>query len=168
MKKAFLPLLVTSALVFVFAACNKENNNNTLRVRLTDGPVDLDKVNVDLQQVQVKMDRDSAKWVFLKTRAGVYNLLALQNGVDTMIAEGDVGPGVVKEIRLVLGDSNTVVKDGIQYPLTIPSGGASGLKIKISKPMRTTLDSLIVDFDAGLSVKQEQDGYKLRPVLRVK
>ncbi len=30
------------------------------------------------------------------------------------------------------------------------------------------LETLLIDFDAALSVKQETDGYKLRPVLRIK
>jgi hypothetical protein len=161
-------LLVTVLIVLGFAACNKEESGHTLRVRLTDAPTALDEVNVDLQQVQVKMDRDSASWVSLTTKAGIYNLLDLQNGVDTLIAEGDVGAGTVKEIRLVLGNNNSVVANGETHDLTIPSGSQSGLKIKISKPMRTTLDSLVIDFDAALSVKQERDGYRLRPVLRIK
>ncbi|RYF87847.1 MAG: DUF4382 domain-containing protein [Chitinophagaceae bacterium] len=89
------PLVLVSVIVIgsLFSACNKEQDNHTLRVRLTDAPTALDEVNVDLQQVHVKMDRDSVQWVSLNTRPGVYNLLDLQNGVDTLIAEGSVGAG---------------------------------------------------------------------------
>lgn len=168
MNKHRLFFALAFAACVSFAACNKEESGHTLLVRLTDAPTALDEVNVDLQQVLVKMDRDSAAWITMKSVPGVYNLLELQNGVDTLIAEGEVGTGTVKEIRLVLGENNSVVANGETHDLTIPSGAQSGPKIKISKPMRQTLDSLTIDFDAALSVKQERDGYKLRPVLRVK
>jgi hypothetical protein len=169
--KAFR-LLALAAIVVVstFAACKKDQTNAQprLQIRLTDAPVALDEVNVELKQVIVKMDRDENKWITLPTKAGVYNLLSLQNGVTALIADGTVEQGVVKEIRLVLGSQNTVVAGGKTYPLTIPSGSESGLKIKIGKQVRQNLESLLIDFDAALSVKKDQDGYKLRPVLRLK
>jgi hypothetical protein len=162
-------LLIAAACAGTFFACNKESDNNTtLHVRLTDAPAELEEVNVDLKEINVKMASDTSSWVSLETHAGVYNLLGLQNGVDTLIASGTFPTGTVKEIRLVLGDSNSIKSNGQTYPLTIPSGSESGLKIKISKPLRTGLDSLVIDFDAGLSVKEEEDGFKLRPVIKVK
>ena len=61
-----------------------------------------------------------------------------------------------------------VKENGSLYPLTIPSGSESGLKIKIHKELRTSLDSLLIDFDAALSVRKETDGFKLRPVIKLK
>ncbi|MDP4263584.1 MAG: DUF4382 domain-containing protein [Bacteroidota bacterium] len=59
--------------------------------------------------------------------------------------------------------------DSTTYPLTIPSGSESGLKIKLAKPLHATLDSLVIDFDAALSILQTGNGdYKLKPVLRIK
>ena len=104
----------------------------------------------------------------LNTNAAVYNLLKLQNGVDTLLASGTVQTGTLKEIRLILGTNNTVVVGGTSFPLTIPSGEESGLKIKVGKNVSAGLDSLVVDFDAALSIKSEPGGYKLRPVLRIK
>jgi len=162
-------LLIAAACAGTFIiACKKESENSTLHIRLTDAPAELEEVNVDLKQVNVKMASDTSSWVSLETHAGVYNLLGLQNGVDTLIATGTFPTGTVKEIRLVLGEENTIKSGGQTYPLTIPSGSESGLKIKISKELRAGLDSLIIDFDAGLSVKEEQDGFKLRPVVKVK
>ncbi len=150
-------------------ACTKDQSSTRFHVRLTDGPTDLDAVNIDLQSVRVKLDSDSAEWVTMETKAGIYNLLDFQNGVDTSIASGNFDKGaMVKEIRLVLGTQNTVVENGDSLALIIPSGSESGLKIKIAKSLRTTMDSLVLDFDAALSVKKEQDGYKLRPVIKLK
>ena len=100
---------------------------------------------------------------------GVHDLLAYQNGVDTLLATGTFPVQVVKEIRFILGPNNTIKDGGVVYPLVIPSGSESGLKIKFSKDLRATLETVIIDFDAALSVKKEGTGdYKLRPVLKIK
>jgi len=153
-----------------FYSCSKDNNSGTsnLQVRLTDAPVAYDSVNVDIREVKVNLRDDSTGWVSLNTHAGIYNLLGLQNGVDTLLATGTVQAGTVQELRLILGSNNTVVVGGISFPLTIPSGSESGLKIKVGKNIAAGLDSLVVDFDAAMSIKLEGGGYKLRPVLRIK
>ena len=163
-KHLVLGLLLCSG-INAFQSCKKENNGlSNLQVRLTDAPAAYDQVNVDIREVRVNFRDDSTGWVSLNTNAKIYNLLALQNGVDTLLATGTVSTGIVKEIRLLLGNDNSVVVNGTSFPLTIPSGGESGLKIKVNKKLNATLETLIVDFDAALSIKVENGGYKLRPV----
>jgi hypothetical protein len=168
MKMKQLAFTLLTATSFLFFACKKEASTSTLHVRMTDAPTALDEVNIDLVQVNVKFANDTTAWVAMETTPGIYNLLGLQNGVDTLIAKGDYPSNTVKEIRFVLGDRNTVKAGGQVYPLTVPSGAESGLKIKFSKKLAAQLETLIIDFDAAMSIRQEADGYKLRPVLRVK
>ncbi len=152
-----------------FISCQKEGGQSTLHLRLTDAPATYDEVNIDLKQVQIKMADDSVSWRNLETRAGVYDLLKLQNGIDTLIGTGTFPQGTIKEVRLILGADNTITEGGTTYPLTIPSGSESGLKLKIHKTLDEETESLLVDFDAALSVKKEGSGdYKLRPVLKLK
>jgi hypothetical protein len=166
MFKFALALAVVSSMVFV--ACNKESRTSTLRVKLTDAPGDWQEVNIDLKEVNVNFSDDSTGWVSLQTKDTIYNLLGLQNGLDTLIAQGTFPTNTVKEIRLVLGNNNSIKVNGQVYPLTIPSGSTSGLKIKVNKKLNATLETVILDFDAGASVTEEQDGFKLRPVITVK
>jgi hypothetical protein len=166
-SKSFCVILVASA-ALLLSACKKDGSNSTLQIRMTDAPEDFDEVNIDLKEINVKFATDTTGWVALQTTPGIYNLLGLQNGLDTLIAQGVFPSNVVKEIRLVLGDNNTVKVAGQTYSLTIPSGSESGLKIKVSKELKADLETLLIDFDAALSVSQEIDGYKLRPVLRIK
>lgn len=173
MKKIALFLSVLALLVaVVFIACSKDNSdaNTTIKIRLTDNPVNAEKVNVDIRQVSVKFSDDSIHgWVNLNTYAGVYDLLGLQNGVDTLLAVGVIPTNVVKEIRFVLGTNNSIKVAGVTYPLTIPSGSESGLKIKVDKKLNGTLDSLLIDFDAALSIHQTGVNiYQLKPVLKIK
>ncbi|MEO6720384.1 MAG: DUF4382 domain-containing protein [Ferruginibacter sp.] len=168
MKIKQFSLVLLAVTGMLFTACKKENSSSTLNVRLTDAPTALEEVNVDIMQVNVKFASDTASWVSLQTTPGIYNLLGLQNGVDTLIAHGVFPSNVVKEIRLVLGSRNSIKADGQLFPLTIPSGSESGLKIKVDKHLQATLETLVIDFDAELSIKLEADGYKLRPVLKIK
>lgn len=162
-------LVLSLSVAGLFAACNKENDNSTLQVMLTDNPALYQEVNIDLVGVSVKLSKDTTKWVELQPVAGVYNLLGLQNGVDTLIGTLILPTSVVKEIRLVLGPNNTIKENGITYPLRIPSGAESGLKIKINKKLEATLETLIIDFDAALSIRKDGPGdYKLLPVLKIK
>ncbi|HUR67173.1 MAG TPA: DUF4382 domain-containing protein [Chitinophagaceae bacterium] len=173
MKKPFLLLLssfLTAAIILM--ACQKDNNDagsTTLKVRMTDAPINADFVNVDIREVKVNFRDDSSGWVSLNTVAGIYDLLGLQNGVDTLLAVGVIPGNSVKEIRFVLGPNNSIVVNGVNYPLTIPSGSESGLKLKINKQLSGPVDSLLIDFDAALSIHQTGNGeYKLKPVLKIK
>ena len=160
-----------AALLISITACQKDNNNGTtnLQIHLTDNPFNATEVNVDLREVRVNLRDDSTGWVILNTNAGVYNLLALQNGVDTLLATGTIPTGTLKEIRLVLGNDNSIKINNTIYPLTIPSGSESGLKIKLNKKLNASLDSLLIDFDAALSISLTGNGeYKLKPVLKIK
>ena len=164
-------LLCISALsIIVFAACKKDSGSTTdLRIHMTDAPFNASAVNVDIQQVRVNFHDDSTGWVDLATHAGIYNLLDYQNGLDTVIAQSPVPTSTLKEIRFVLGSQNSIVIDSVEYPMNVPSGSASGLKIKLNKRLNAGLDSLVVDFDAALSVHVTGEGtYQLRPVIKLK
>lgn len=175
--KKLIPILMLSLITVsaVVVSCSKnDNETSNLRVRLTDNPIDLDSVFVDVREVRVKMGDNAADslnnegWVTLTTNAGIYDLLSLQNGVDTLLAVGTVPTGSVKEIRLILGDNNRVVDTlGVSHSLRIPSGSESGLKIKVNRRLNATLETLLIDFDAALSIRKEASGYKLRPVIKL-
>jgi type 1 fimbria pilin len=172
--KSLIAISVIMASV-TFVACKKESGTTSFRVRLTDAPAQVEEVNIDLREVQVKFSQSSDTsssnngWTTLTTTPGVYNLLDFQNGLDTLIAQGNLPTGqFVKEIRLILDSNNTIKVDSSVYPLRIPSGAESGLKIKISKKLQGDLDSVVIDFDAALSIRQEANGYMLRPVVRIK
>ena len=168
LKVLFVGLLSISTIVFY--ACKKDAAKSELRVHMTDAPAAWDEVNIDLKEVQVKLSKgDTTKWLSLQTITGIYNLLEFQNGLDTVIAQGAFPTGeVVKEIRLIVGNDNSIVVAGQDYPLTIPSGAETGLKIKVHKPLQASIENILIDFDAELSIKQEADGYKLLPVIQLR
>ncbi len=160
---------------------NEAVGTGAFQIWLTDSPTDLAEVNVEILEVQIQAcqiedddDYDDLKceWLSLNTNQGVYNLLDLQDGVDTLLAEIDSLPfDLVREIRLVLGTDNFVVtNDGDTIRLRTPSGGASGLKIKacIDLSMEVDVFEVLLDFDAHKSIKELGNGdYLLKPVIKL-
>src|SRR5215218_7547036 len=135
MRSKLLTVLLVSSCLFIIS-CKKESaGSTTLKVKLTDAPASYDEVNVDIREVNIKVDGDSAAWITLPTAAGIYNLLEYQDGVDTLISQAVISGAVIKEIRLVLGSENSIKSGSEIYPLTIPSGSESGLKIKMNKTL---------------------------------
>jgi hypothetical protein len=54
--------------------------------------------------------------------SGVYDLLTLRNGADTLLAGGNVHKGSMQRIRITVGTQNSLVKDGVTYPLKSVAG----------------------------------------------
>ena len=136
-------------------------------IHLTDNPIDLEEVNIDIQQVVVK--GASGELVELETNAGVYNLLDLQNGVEELIASSAIELDEIRQIRLILGDNNTIVAGSDTFDLKVPSGSESGLKIKVCLDLEDlSFFELLLDFDAEASIHCTEDGaYILKPVIKV-
>ena len=158
-------------LLFVqLTSCDKDttNDNQTakLTVRMTDAPANYDAVMVDVQGVEVTGSGGSA--VTLTTTAKVYNLLELSNGVNALIASGDINAGTVSQIRLILGSNNTVTVGGVVHPLTTPSAMQSGLKLQINQTFEAGVEySILLDYDASQSiVLTGANEYQLKPVIR--
>ena len=168
-------LILTSILsLIIFAACKKDAvtaSEPTFELRLTDGPGDFEAVLIDVIGAEIHITKDTGKldtWITIPIKAGIYDILKLSNGVDTVLGTSTVPLADIKEIRLKLGTNNSVKVNGITSPLTIPSGGDSGLKIKFEKKMLAGVTyKVTLDFDAAKSIKEEGKGnFKLRPVLR--
>lgn len=137
----------------------------------------LEEVNLDVVHVRVKhvpyppveSDEDEGGgWHEINVEPFVVNLLELSHA-DTLIARADLPAGRYSEIRLVLGSGNHVVADGAVHDLKVPSGSASGYKIKFDERLdRGDRLDLILAFDVIDSIHRTGNGqYMLRPVIHV-
>jgi len=158
------------------SSCKKDNEttsaagNGHLTVKMTDAPADYSAVYIHVLDVRVNASTEEGGWVSVPgIRPGIYNLLELANGLDTVLADGEVAAGYISQVRLILGDSNTIVVDSVVHPLETPSAQQSGLKINVHKDLAAggTL-SLLLDFDAAKSIVETGSGkYQLKPVIRL-
>ena len=173
MKKLFFA--VCSCFILAAVSCNKDTSSTqaTLELRLTDGPAMFEEVNIDVQGAEVHVNKDTASssgWQTLAITKGVYNILKLNNGIDTILGSTKLPLGDVSQIRLILGDNNTIKVDGKVLPLVVPSSDKSGLKLKFEKKLLAGVSyKVLMDFDAAKSVKEVKKGseYKMKPVLRL-
>lgn len=133
---------------------------------MTDAPGPYTEVNIDLQAVEVIGANGNS--VMLNTKAGIYNLIDLANGKDTLIASANLEDATLQQIRLILGPNSNVVVDGDTFPLSTPSAEQSGLKLQVHQTLQAgVLYEVLIDFDANQSIVKEGNGsYKLKPVLR--
>lgn len=168
--------------VFALFACSDDDDDNNVNddrearmsVRLVDAPGDYDSVFVDVEDVLVKYSTDvegeaEGEISLDDVDAGIYNLLELTGGASVMlVADDDVPSGQISQIRLVLGDENSVVVDGQSHPLQTPSAQQSGLKIQVNQTLEAGQTyAFTLDFDVEESiVEQGNGGYLLKPVIR--
>lgn len=172
MKSLFKLSLI--ALLFIgFASCSDDDsgNNNegnaTLAIRLTDAPGDYEKVFIAVQEVEIKYN-DGRDDVNLGINAGVYDMLELTAGVNVLLFDDEVPAGNISQIRLILGENNTIVVDGEIIPLDTPSAQQSGLKIQVNETLEPgILYEFMLDFDVDKSiVAKGNGGFNLKPVIR--
>ncbi len=166
MKTKRLLLIALFALPFIFS-CKKETKTSPVQIYLIDNPTVYDSVNIHIRRMEVNVFRDTTAWIPINTKDTIVNLLDLQNGVTMLVAQGVIPQGVLKEVRFILGDGNTVVVNGVSYPMQTPSAEASGLKIKIDKKLNEVFNAFILDFDASQSIIEENGTYRLDPVIRL-
>ena len=161
-------ILAFSLAIISVCSCKKEGKTAPVRFLLTDKPAAYDSVNVHIIAIRVQVNHDDEAWIPINTKDSIYNLLDLQNGITTLIAQDTIPAGVLQQVRFVLGDGNKVVVNGISYPLATPSAEESGLKIKIGQALNETLNTFTLDFNVALSINEENGAYKLHPVIQMK
>ena len=183
-----LPALAVSLAIGLFAGCSPSPSGmsyGTIRVHLTDAPGDFESVNLVITQVSAHIadgtsgdefassdtsdTSGTSGWIVLNDTPGTYDLLTLQNGVFVTIGTGKVPAGHYTQVRLKLGAGSNVVVDGVTYPLIVPSGLQTGLKLigPFDVPANGLVD-LALDFDAARSIVQNGAGsYHLKPTVKV-
>lgn len=168
-----------------------------LSLYMTDGPGFFDKVFVEIKSVQVLVDttkdtrrndtcnwdrlgayigstlgnrKDSGLvWTNLNIKAGVYDILNLRNGVDTLLASTEIPKGALRLIRIEIGTNNSVVKDNITYPLNWPDNKPNYILIKLKghevEEFLPNKIRLWLDFDVSRSIViVNNNKFYLKPV----
>ncbi len=167
MKKLFLVAIALISLCFL--SCEDEKNAK-IEVWLTDGPGEFQEVNIDVQGVEIhSSETDNERgWQAVEVTPAIHNLQNLTNGREIMLGNLELPGGRISQIRLKLGDNNTVKVDDVIYPLNTPSAQQAGLKLQIHEILAEGITyKILLDFEAGKSVIETGSGsYSLKPVIR--
>ena len=192
-------ILTVSLLITACQKQVTPGNNSTsakqLSVYLTDDPCQYDSVFIDIRYVEVKIDtsaehmnddhfgdndndRDNdhqhhdqyGKWDTLTIRPGVYNILRLRNGIDTLLASGNIPAGKIRKIRLTLGTNNSLIKAGVSYTLNLSPGTNNYVYLKIHSEDEDEVaagqSAIWVDFNVCESIRLMGGQYYLKPFLK--
>lgn len=171
------------------------SGQQTASIYLTDAPGFFDQVLIDIKSVTVMVDTCTNRmgefedrggdgddhhggmneaacdvWDTLNIAPGIYDLLTLRNGTDTLLASGNLPSGKIVAIKIQLGPNNSLVKDSVSYPLNLPASQSIVL-IKLNggewdefKPKHCRL---WLDFDLGRSIVRVHDNeFFLNPFIR--
>ena len=153
-----------------------------LSIFMMDDPSQFTKVLIDIRQVVVEIDTASSQssqdnddqwddsycgwhrtsqnksviWDTLSITPGVYDLLQLRNGTDTLLASGQYPAGKVLKVKITLGSDNTVYTDSTTfYPLEI-WGPVPYFTINVRRENISSISSndfkLWLDFNLGRSI----------------
>lgn len=167
-------LLVTGALLgatFLSACGGGNGTTSRFSLAITDGPIDgADAVVISFDSIELKPKKGDSLVINLD-QAATINLLDYQGEVSAqLLNNAEVESGEYNWIRLGVDASASYIEvDGAQFPLVIPSGAETGLKLNRGFTLAAGGRSYFtIDFDLRKSVHQQGTGdYKLRPVLRL-
>ena len=132
MKRITINLL--ALVLIVFASCKNNNTNQTqLNVKLTDAIGDYEAIVLNIKEINVITSGGTST---LAVGDQEFDVLKFRNGRDTLIASETIPSGRLQEVRLVLENTgNYLIKDGVRYDLTTPSGQSSGVKLKVQEEL---------------------------------
>lgn len=178
-KLSEIPFLFIAVFSLMFTACDSGTDINdgtegtgTLEVLLHDAPADYEEVNVFVERVEVNNAEDDTGWVEVGAPEETFDLLELTNGAVEVIGSRELEPGKYNQIRLILNnEENSIVVDGQQHDLFVPSGEQTGVKLNINAEIKDGITyTILLDFDASRSIVErgnEQSGidYLLKPVV---
>jgi hypothetical protein len=155
--------------ISLFPQCSKEDAGNrgsaVLNVVLKDAPGLYEAVLVEVLEVQIHST--SAGWVSVDVQDSIYDLLLLQDSAIAVLGQTLVPADRISQIRLILGDDNSVQKDSVVYPLSMSSQDETGLKLNVNQVIQAgALYTLVLDFKAEESVIDQGNGeFRLKPVI---
>lgn len=184
MKQITLLFTLSLAMFLGFTSCDSTGSDGatgTMSVAMTDAPANYDSVLVTVNNIRVNKDEDAETdstesddeaeeegWVTIMDEPMEINLLELTNGNQITLGSSELETGTYSQIRLILGDNNTVTVNGETYALQTPSAQQSGLKLNVDAEVEEdAIYSLLIDFDAARSIVETGNSeYILKPVLR--
>ena len=176
--------------MLLLTGCNQEESlipesKGRINVHLTDSPfpmglvnstvVTIDRVEIR-QRLEVEPGNEETSFITIAEGEMQFDLLTLTNGISEKIASADLDPGTYDLIRLHVVDAKILLNDGTEFDLKIPSGSASGLKVKIEPAVvlqEGQTSDILLDFDVSKSFVAKGNikaghiiGFNFKPVVR--
>ncbi|MBD0825076.1 DUF4382 domain-containing protein [Aestuariibaculum marinum] len=175
--KTYLIIGISIMSLTFFNSCSDNDGENTSRVqlKLVDAPGDYEEVNVVITDIQYNSTENEDGWQSFAP-AEAYpievDLTELISGNSLLLTDQIIPSGMLKQIRLVLGDGNTLKLEGDDtlIPLSTPSAMQSGLKLNLNTELEGGFTyTFILDWVVSESIVESGStgSYNLKPVIKV-
>lgn len=166
------------SIVFIQSCSNNnENLDDTARVqlKLVDAPGDYLEVNIEIIDIQYNSSNDEEGWLSFTPESEYpinVDLTELIAGNSLLLTDQIMPSGMLKQVRLVLSDNNTLKVEGEEglISLSTPSAQHSGLKLKLDTELEAGFSyTFILDWNVQESIVQAGNSgrYNLKPVIKV-
>lgn len=155
-----MKLLYLLSLFLIFFSCKKktETKFSTYELRLIDSPGMYQNLFIDITSVEVMIQ--GIGWKTMNNKfSGLIDLLEYNNGVDLLLADKYLEQGKIIKVRILFGENNFIVKNGIYHTLILSANVQNGLIIDMDSDLKD-LDMLEewIDIDVGKSIIENNDG----------
>lgn len=156
------------ALAFFLYAC-KQAEYGSVNVNLKDGPAQYQEINIDIEKVEVLITGIKEKgWYELKTQKGIYDILSFKDVSLLLASHYHLPVGRISQVRMTLGNNNTIKNDDVHYPLLLDHG--PGEKFTFLLPaenmiIENNMLNLLIDIDSERSVlRTGVEKFRFEPV----
>jgi hypothetical protein len=178
LKSIFGTVITMMALMLMVNCDNADSNKSEtarIQLKLVDEPGDYEQVNIEIIDIQYRSTEEEENWQSFTPESGYpvnVDITELIAGNSLLLTDEVVPVGLLKQVRLVLGDNNTLKIEGEDdlIPLDTPSAQQSGLKLNLDKELEAGfVYSFLLDWNVQKSiVKAGNSGkYILKPVIKV-
>ena len=178
LKSIFGSVITMIALMLMVNCDNADNSKSEtarIQLKLVDEPGDYEQVNIEIIDIQYRSSEEDESWQSFTPESGYplnVDITELIAGNSLLLTDEVVPVGLLKQVRLVLSDNNTLKIEGEDdlIPLDTPSAQQSGLKLNLDKELEAGfVYSFILDWNVQKSiVKAGNSGkYILKPVIKV-
>lgn len=150
--------------------------SGTLQVAMVDAPaLDISSLDVTISKVQAHVtdfnnanDTSDANFQTLSTGAQTINLFPGTVKAESLLGSAMLPSGHYSQVRLFVTSATVTNRAGDKFPVTVPSGAQSGLKVNVDYTINSNnINTVLLDFDIAHSLVQEGNGqYRLKPVIR--
>jgi hypothetical protein len=165
--KTLMKLALISLFAIGIGGCDKNNDNgmSTVNANMKSIPSsNYQAVKVEVTEIQIH--NDATGWEIIDVPDQIYDLQLLQNNATVALGNIKMETGTITQVRMVLGNENSIMVNGVNSPLSISSQDETGLKVNVSQKLeRDRTYTLTLELDVNQSIVSENNTYKLRPVL---
>lgn len=150
---------------------NESYDTTLLELRLHDEPFKksgkiVTELNITVKEINIV--KDTGEIINCPTEEKQLNIIEISKSNPVVLSNVSVPSGTYTQIRLVIKNDSTIVVDGEEFSIKIPSGEQSGIKLNGEFNINGKFFRLDLDFKAEESVIfNKGQGYKMKPVIKI-